>query len=110
LKDNRVGWKEIQQMVQQNNRQIYQRISGQSLGQIKPGFQADMILVDYFPPTHLTNENIWGHILFGIADAVVDTTIIQGRIIMRDKKILNIDEQEITAKSRELAQRVWSKH
>jgi len=65
---------------------------------------------DYFPPTHLTNENIWGHILFGIADAVVDTTIIQGRIIMRDKKILNIDEQEITAKSRELAQRVWSKH
>ena len=66
-----------------------------------------MILVDYFPPTPLNCENIWGHILFGIADATVDTTIINGKIVMRGKKLLNVDEQEAAAKSREFAQRVW---
>lgn len=108
LKDNRPGWSEVQQMVLQNNPQIYERISGHKLGQITPGYQADIILVDYFPPTLMTNENIWAHILFGIADAIVDTTIIQGKIIMRDKKLLNLDEQEVTAKSREFAKKVWS--
>ncbi len=108
LQDNRVGWQEVQQMVLQNNCKIYQRINGQKLGHIRPGFKADLILVDYFPPTPLTNENIWGHILFGIADAAVDTTIIQGKIIMRDKKLPNLDEQGVAAKPKELAKRVWS--
>ena len=109
LKDNRVGWQEVQQMVLQNNRKIFKRVSGTNLGQIKPGFAADVILVDYFPPTPLSNENIWGHILFGIADAVVDTTIINGKIVMRGKNLLNVDEQEVTAKSREFAQKVWNR-
>lgn len=109
LKDNCVGWQEVQKMVLQNNRQIYARVSGIEMGQIKPGAQADVILVDYFPPTPLTNENIWGHILFGIADAIVDTTVINGKIVMRNKQLLTIDEQETTAKSREFAHKVWGK-
>ena len=109
LKDNRVGWAEGQRMALKNNRRIFQRVSGAELGQITPGQAADVILVDYFPPTPLTSKNIWGHILFGIADAAVDTTIINGKIVMRGKKLLNVDEQEAAAKSREFAQRVWDR-
>lgn len=109
LKDNRVGWGEIQEMVLENNRYIFRRVSGAKLGQIKPGFAADLILVDYFPPTPLSNENIWGHILFGLADAPVDTTIINGKMIMRNKQLLYVDEQEAAAKARELAQKVWKR-
>ena len=109
LKDSNIGWSEIQQIVLKNNPEIYQRISGQKIGQIKPGYLADLILIDYFPPTELISENIWGHILFGIADAQVDTTIINGRIIMQDKQIIGIDEQKIAAKSKEFADKVWRK-
>ncbi|HES59180.1 MAG: putative aminohydrolase SsnA [Calditrichaceae bacterium] len=109
LKDSNAGWNEVQQIVLENNAEIYQRIAGQKIGQITPGHLADLILIDYFPPTELTSENIWGHILFGIADAQVDTTIINGRIVMQNKQIIGIDEEEIAAKSREFANRIWRK-
>ena len=109
LKDSNIGWNEIQQIVLKNNAQVYQRISGQKIGQIVPGYLADLILIDYYPPTKLTSENIWGHILFGIADAQVDTTIINGRIVMQNKQIPGIDEEEIAEKSRDFADKVWRK-
>jgi putative selenium metabolism protein SsnA len=109
LKDSNIGWHEIQQVVLKNNAKIYERISGQKIGQLESGYQADLILIDYYPPTTLTSENIWGHILFGIADAPIDTTIINGKIVMQNKKLIGIDEEEIAAKSREFAGNVWRK-
>lgn len=102
------GWQEIREIALRNNPRIYERMSGQKPGRIEKGAPADIILLDYFPPTPLTASNIWGHILFGIADAVVDTTIINGKIVMKDKKLLNIDELEIAARSREAAAKVWN--
>lgn len=109
LSDSNVGWNEVQQITLKNNPEIYKRISNQNIGVVKPGYFADLILIDYYPPTELTSKNIWGHILFGIADSRVDTTIVNGQIIMQDKKLIGIDEEEITAKSREFAKKVWSK-
>jgi putative selenium metabolism protein SsnA len=109
LKDSNIGWNEIQQIALKNNPEIYRRISDQKIGQIIPGHLADLILVDYYPPTEINSENIWGHILFGVADAQVDTTIINGQIVMQNKKIIGIDENEVAAKSREFADKVWNK-
>ena len=109
LKNYNLGWNEIQQMVLKNNPAIFEKVSGQKVGRIEPGYLADMILVDYFPPTPLTTDNFWGHFLFGIADAEVDTTIINGRIAMKNKEIPNIDEEEIADKAKVVAKRVWEK-
>lgn len=109
LQTSTVAWQEIQTMLLHNNPAIFERVTGQRVGRLQVGGLADLILVDYFPPTPLTAENFWGHFLFGIADAVVDTTIINGKIVMREGKIAGIDEAEISAKAREAAQRVWRK-
>jgi putative selenium metabolism protein SsnA len=109
LCDSNIGWDEVEQIVLKNNPEIYRRISNQNVGIIKSGYLADLILVDYYPPTRLTSENIWGHILFGIADAPVDTTIINGKIVMRDKILTGINEKEIATKSMEFADKVWRK-
>jgi len=108
LQDNRVGWDEVQKIVLQNNAKIFQRVSGMQVGQIAPGLPADLILVDYFPPTPMTNANIWGHVLFAIADAPVDTVFIGGERVMFQKQLVNIDEAEAAAKAKELAKRVWA--
>ncbi len=107
--DSNVGWNEIQAMTLKNNPRIYERVSGQKVGRIAAGHAADVILVDYFPPTPLTRENIWGHFLFGVADAPVDTTIINGRIVMQNKEIAGLDEESIAAHATECAESVWQR-
>ena len=107
--DSNIGWDEIQTMTLKNNPQIYERVSGKKVGRIAPGYAADIILVDYFPPTPLTGENVWGHFLFGVADAPVDTTIINGRIVMQNKVIAGLDEEGIAAHARECAEAVWKR-
>lgn len=109
LKDYNVGWNEIQQMVLKNNPVIFEKVSGQKVGRIESSYLADLILVDYFPPTPLTSDNFWGHFLFSIADAEVDTTIINGKIAMRNKEIPVINEEEIAEKANMAAKRVWDK-
>lgn len=107
LSDNNAGWSQFETMLMKNNPKIYERVSGQQVGQITPNYLADIILVDYYPPTPLTGDNFWGHFLFGLVDAPVNTTISNGKIIMHNKVIAGIDELEVAAKSREVAQRVW---
>jgi len=109
VKNSTIGWQEIQQMTLKNNPLIYERISGKKVGQITEGFLADFVLVDYFPPTPMTADTIWGHVLFGIADATVDTVIVNGRVIMQNKEIPGLDEAGIAAHARECAARVWKK-
>ena len=96
-------------MALRNNPQILERVSGQKVGRIAPGYLADLILLDYFPPTPINGENFWGHFLFGIADAAVDTSIINGRIVMKGKVVLGVDEERVAAKARECAENVWER-
>ncbi|MDX1664526.1 MAG: putative aminohydrolase SsnA [Candidatus Promineifilaceae bacterium] len=107
LSDPTLGWNQFQRMTLKNNPAIYRRLTGQKVGRVEPGYLADLILVDYFPPTPLDGDNFWGHFLFGIADAPVDTTVINGRIVMRDKVIPGVDEAEIARASQRVARQVW---
>ncbi|MCG8606210.1 putative aminohydrolase SsnA [bacterium] len=109
LRDSNVGWAEIQQMTLRNNVKIFERVSGQKIGKVQAGYLADLILVDYFPPTPMNNQNFWGHFLFGIADAAIDTTIINGRTVMRNKQVSGVDEEKTAAIARQVAERVWKR-
>jgi putative selenium metabolism protein SsnA len=80
------------------------------VGVIEPGAYADVILVDYHPTTPLTVENLSGHIIFGFDESMVTTTIVSGEVLMRDRVLLTLDEEEITAKSRELAADFWKRY
>ena len=79
------------------------------LGELAAGCAADLIVVDYIPPTPLGSDNFLGHLIFGMVDATVDTTIASGKVLMEGKKITALDEQAIAAKSRELAPQMWAR-
>jgi putative selenium metabolism protein SsnA len=80
------------------------------LGIIIPGAWADLIFVDYHPTTPLTVENLPSHIVFGFNESMVTTTIVNGRVLMRDRVLLTLDEEAITARSRELAPALWQRY
>ncbi|MEZ4513881.1 MAG: putative aminohydrolase SsnA [Chloroflexota bacterium] len=107
MSDNNLGWVEYETMTMKNNPAIYQRLTGQQVGRVEAGYLADLILLDYYPPTAFNGGNFWGHFLFGLVDADVDTTIVNGKIIMRHKQIAHLDEAAIAAASRKVAERVW---
>lgn len=110
VSDNNLGWVEYETMAMKNNPAIYRRLTGQQVGVVAEGALADLILVDYYPPTPFNGGNFWGHFLFGMVDADVNTTIINGKLIMHDKQIAGIDEREIATQSQKVAERVWKRY
>ncbi len=80
------------------------------LGKIAPGAAADLILVDYHPHTPLTPDNLPWQIVFGFHESMITTTIVDGKILMKDRRLTTLDEEEITARARHLAAQVWSRY
>ncbi len=107
--DPRVAFMEAPQLLLQNNARIAERQFGQRLGEIAEGCPADLAILDYNPPTPLNESNFLGHLIFGLVDSAVDTTVCKGQILMRHKKILVMDEERTAARSRELAPLMWNR-
>ena len=96
-------------MLLDNNPKIIESVTGWKLGKIEVGTCADIILVDYNPPTILDEKNFLSHLIFGLVDATVDTTMCNGRIIMENKRILDLDERVIADKASKLALKLWER-
>lgn len=79
------------------------------LGELAPGAAADLVFINYHPTTPLTAENLPWHILFGVEASMITATVCAGRVLMRDRHLLTLDEEAITARSRERAAKVWER-
>jgi len=80
-----------------------------TLAQIAPGASADLVFLDYHPTTPLTPGNLPWHILFGVEASTITATVCAGQVLMRGRQLLTLDEEEITARSRELAAKTWER-
>jgi len=107
--DPSVAWGEVPQMLYGNNPEIASKLFGGKFGELVEGAWADVIVVDYVPPTPLDSNNWSGHLLFGVSGRSVETTVINGRVRMLDRKLIHIDEVAIGERSRELAQGIWNR-
>jgi putative selenium metabolism protein SsnA len=107
--DPRVGYAEAYAAAFLNNRTIVKRLWGMDVGRVEAGARADLILVDYDPPTPLGPDNLFGHLLFGIANAPIDTLIVDGRIVLRDKRCVTVDERAVAARARRQAKALWER-
>lgn len=82
----------------------------QEIGKIKVGAVADLIIVDYHPYTPLTIENLPWHIVFGFESSMVRSTVVAGRLLMRDRQLLTLDEKAIAAEAQALAPALWERY
>jgi putative selenium metabolism protein SsnA len=108
-RDPRVAFLEAPQLLLQNNAAIAKRQFGLQLGEIAEGLPADLAILDYHPPTPLSEANFLGHLIFGLVDSTVDTTVCKGKILMQGKRILSLDEERLAARSREIAPQMWKR-
>ena len=102
-----VGWCEATGMLFENNAKICSRYFKKPLGVLKSGAAADVIVMDYKPFTPFSAENIDGHMLFGMMGKNCRTTIINGKVLYKDREFVGIDEERINAWTMEQAKKLW---
>lgn len=105
-----LGADKVVQMAVVHNRQLAGHFFDHPVGVIAPGAYADLILLDYYPTTPLSPENLPWHILFGVSGSHVHSTIVQGQTLMRNRELLTLDEAEIAAASRAAAAATWERY
>lgn len=104
-----VGWCEVTDMLFHNNPLVAARYFDTSLGVLKPGAAADVIVMDYKPFTPLDESNLDGHMIFGMAGRQCELTMCAGRLLMRDRRLVGIDEEAMNAHIREAAEDLWKR-
>lgn len=108
-RDPSQGFMEMANALLVNNAKIANRYFA-GLGELKEGCAADLAVIDYLPPTPMDASNFAGHLIFGVSQSQVDTTICAGKVLMEGKKLkLDIDEEEVSRKSAELAKKLWGR-
>jgi len=109
-RDPAQGFTEATGALFSGNPAIAERVWGLPLGRLREGAPADIILADYDPPTPLDAGSVLGHLVYGVSQSAVDTTISAGRVLMEGKRVkLNIDEERVAARGRELAAALWKR-
>ena len=102
-----VGWCEVTEMLFKNNARIAVRYFDTPLGVLKPDAAADIIVMDYTPYTPFSDTNIDGHMLFGMTGRQCQTTIINGKVLMRDRELVGLDEKAVNADILTEAKDLW---
>jgi cytosine/adenosine deaminase-related metal-dependent hydrolase len=106
----RMNGMDVVQMGVTNNAALAKHFYQTPFGEISKGAAGDLIFVDYHPNTTMTSGNVPWHILFGFNESMVTSTIVAGKMLMQDRKLLTLDEEEIAAKAREQAPAVWARY
>jgi 5-methylthioadenosine/S-adenosylhomocysteine deaminase len=79
---------------------------GQETGSLLPGKKADIAIIGLNKP-HLTPlYNEYSHLVYAVNGSDVDTVLINGQVVMKNRKLLTIDEDEAMRRVREIAVRV----
>jgi putative selenium metabolism protein SsnA len=107
----RMNGNNVVQMGAYNNSDLATKFfDGTRIGRIEVGAKADLILVDYHPITEMNTGNLPWQILFGFRDSMVTMTMVNGKILMKDRELLTINEGEVSEKAVKLSKEVWKRY
>ena len=78
------------------------------VGTIEIGKKADLIIIDLNKPHLAPLHNVYSALVYSANGSDVDTVIIDGNVVMENRKILTVDEGEIVEKARLSARRIFA--
>ena len=107
----RMGGYDVTKLAVENNAKLAGMFFPNApLAELSEGAYADLIFVDYHPFTDMTAGNLPWHILFGFHESMITTTIVGGKMLMKNRELLTLDEEEIAAKAREVSAKTWKRY
>ncbi|MCD4773283.1 MAG: amidohydrolase family protein, partial [Bacteroidales bacterium] len=69
----------------------------------------NLVVFDYDSPTEMNENNFLGHIIFGLSSNHIQHVISNGKLILEDRKIKTVNEEEILDFSKKMANKLWDK-
>lgn len=100
---------DVVQLSIKNNGVIASKFFNNKLGVLGEDAKADLIFIDYDSPTPVNKDNIGGHLIFGMNSNNVTDSIINGKHVLKDRKLVNADEKELFSKCREQSSDFWKR-
>lgn len=91
------------------NAELATSVLGRSLGRIKPGARADLVVTDYRPPSPVEERNLADHYFWGVARSPVLSVIVNGMLLYHNGGFLALDEERVRARAREAARAAWER-
>jgi 5-methylthioadenosine/S-adenosylhomocysteine deaminase len=82
------------------------------IGSIETGKKADIIILNVKKPNMtpiLSNHSITSHLVYSATGNDVETSIVDGKIIMENRKVLTLKEEDVIEKSQEVAEDLQSR-
>ncbi|MCK4338562.1 MAG: hypothetical protein KAW87_01045, partial [Candidatus Cloacimonetes bacterium] len=73
------------------------------------GKKADIILIDTSKLEILPMYNVYSHLVYTISSNAISDVIINGKLIMENRKLLTIDEDEIIDKANYYKRKITTK-
>jgi putative selenium metabolism protein SsnA len=80
---------------------------GLPFGKLDAGAPADLVVLEYLPPTPLHTGNLAGHLLFGVDRSHVAHVMVAGRWIVRERRMTGVDVRETQERARIAAAALW---
>jgi 5-methylthioadenosine/S-adenosylhomocysteine deaminase len=76
------------------------------IGSLEAGKRADLILVGMSSPRQTPLYNVYSHLVYATKASDVETVIINGRVVMRNRAVRTIDESLVRARANEYRDRI----
>jgi 5-methylthioadenosine/S-adenosylhomocysteine deaminase len=76
------------------------------IGSLEAGKKADLILIDLDKPNAVPMYEVYAQIAYALKGSDVSTVIIGGNYVMRDRKLLTVNEAEAIAKANEYKKKI----
>ncbi len=88
---------------------LVERYFGGKFGRIAEGYTADLVICDYHSPTPLVDANAASHFVWGMSSNCVESVMVDGALVMEDRKIAHLDVDAIYAEAAKVAKAVWKR-
>jgi putative selenium metabolism protein SsnA len=89
--------------------QMISEYFGKRFGSLASGSVADLVVLDYASPTVMTAGNLPGHLLFGMHARMVESVMVGGKWVMKNREIAGLDLPAALDNARKAGKKLWQK-
>lgn len=79
------------------------------IGSLEVGKKADIVIIDLDTPLAMPVHRVVSALIYNVSTRDVDTVIVDGKILMRSKEILVVNEKEVLANARKVSGKLFDR-